>query len=364
MNIIVIYGGQSVEHDVSILTGLHAAKHLPRSAKIRLVYMARDGQMLASGRRGVLSKIDYYLAKVGKPAPCWFTNKTLCTRWGFLTRRFVVDSVVNCCHGGPGEDGRLAAFFDVLGIPVTSCGPEAALAFQSKSRTREILTKSDFAQPTYQVLKGKGVANVPFDAFPVIVKPDTLGSSIGITVANNQDELDSAIEFAFTMDDTVIVEQFIKSATEVNCAVFRCGGKTITSACEVITKQGDMFSFDTKYLDSGSGFIKSPRGKKTATPKQRYKYEDEIKTLAARAYDLFGARGVVRADFLVADDKIYLNEANTIPGFLAYHLWKGIGLEYTTLLQMMTEQSISASKKTLETGFSSDILQKNRILVE
>jgi D-alanine-D-alanine ligase len=354
MNVCVIFGGESVEHDVSILTGLHAAKHLPRSFNSRLVYITRDGKMLCGK---ALSKVDFYsdsLCRFAKRA--WFHDGSLCTRF----KKFKVDAVINCCHGGVGEDGRLASYFDVLGIPVTSCKSRAGYEMQSKSRTREVLVANGFVQPTYKVLKRADGAE--FVGSPLVVKPDSLGSSIGISVAHNQKELDDAIELAFKMDDTVIVEEFINDAIEVNCAAFNFGGRVITSACEVIKKKGAMFDFDTKYLDTASGFIK----KSELNPDGGLAREitDEIKNLAAKAYEIFGARGVIRADFLMSGGKIYLNEINTVPGFLAYHLWQRVGLSYTTLLQMLAEEAIKSTKKDLETAFQSDILQKNRVLVE
>jgi len=364
MNIVIIYGGQSVEHDVSVLTALHCAKHFSEESTVNLVYMSRTGQMVTSGRYGILANLDFYLEnrKKRKAKNCWFADKSLYKRTVFGAKKVTdIDAVMNCCHGGAGEDGRLAAFFDVIGIPVTSCDMVSAHAMQSKSRTREVLTANGFAQPKFvTVMKGQkpDLETAGFD-FPVIVKPDTLGSSIGISVANTQAELDDALELAFTLDNIAIIEEFLENATEVNCSAFRYG-MMLTSACEVINKSGDMFDFDTKYLDAGSGFVK----KSNSAPKEEYKHADEIKKLAATAYDIFGASGVARADFLVVGDRIFLNEINTVPGFMAYHLWQGVGLPYTTLLEMMIKSAIEKPKKVQKTDFSSEILQKNRILVQ
>ena len=350
MNVVIIYGGDSVEHDVSILTALHCAKHMPVEYFAHLVYLTRTGQMVTSQS---LPKVEYYENGRAEGAQrCFFAGKSLYKKTVFGAKKIAdIDAVINCCHSGVGEDGRLAGMFDVLGIPVTSCPHVVASNLQSKTRTREILLKNDFLQP--------GVFTKTDDIkFPCIVKPDTLGSSIGVTVVDNREGLDDAIELAKSLDDEIIIEQFLEGAVEINCSAFRFGDKVITSAVEIMDKGDGMLDFEKKYLDTATGFIK--KGGNRTEP---HKAEEEIKILTRRAYELFGATGVVRADFLVVGDKIYLNEINTVPGFLSYHLWQKSGLPYATLIEMLVEQAVTESKKPRKTVFQSQILEKNRFLV-
>jgi D-alanine-D-alanine ligase len=361
MKFCIIFGGPSVEHDVSILTALHAMRHMKNP---HLVYLTPQGQMVTSCAGGVLGNIDNYAQKPPKGArKCFFANGAL-YKFGRLGVRRVtrVDAVLNCCHGGPGEDGRLAAMFDVIGIPITSCPPVAALNLQSKTRTREILTAAGFAQPKFQRETGKEVCrSLPF---PLIVKPDTLGSSIGITIAHNEAELDAALDLAFSLDTAAVVEQFLPDSVEINIAVFSHNGKIITSGIEIIKHDGEVFDFDKKYLGSAGGFITQSRGKKARrAPEPACEYEKEIRDLAIRAYEIFGCRGVVRADFLVSGGVVYLNEINTVPGFLAYHLFIKNGLPYETFIQMLLYEAQNTPKTPKNTNFSSEILQKNRNLV-
>ena len=364
MNIVVIFGGASVEHDVSILTGLHAAKNISHCHQVELLYLTRTGQMVTSERDGILSCIDYFInGNVEKAPKCFFSDGCLYKKTHFGSKKiFRVDAVLNCCHGGVGEDGRLAAMFDVLGIPITSCNSVAAYNMQSKSRTREILTANGFPQPQYKKIE-RGQTYIvdkkdPF-GFPVIVKPDMLGSSIGISVVHNQKELDEAIELGFSVDDTVIIEQFFENVVEINCSAMRYGNEIMTSGCEIMDKGGDILDFNKKYIDSQTGFIK--KGKRDEKVHEK---EEEIKEITKSAYELFKAKGVIRADFLIQDGKVYLNEINTVPGFLAYHLWLKVGLPYTALIEMMIEQAMKSSRNDIKTSFKSDILQKNRILVQ
>lgn len=352
-NIAVIFGGRSVEHDVSILTGLHAATHI-ENAKVYYVYLSRDNKMSTGAG---LANIDYYLKSTKRGRRCWFADGCLC-KWG---RKVEIDAVLNCCHGGVGENGELAGYFKVAGIPVTSCDYISAAALQSKIRTREVLTAAGFRQPKYIAVEKQEVGNFSLKDidFPVIVKPDTLGSSIGISIARTIEELSAALELVFQMDTRAIVEEFFENITEVNCAAMRAMGEVRVSACEQIETKREFLDYESKYLDATSGFVK--KGKEPGEEKDFA----EIKELTARAYELFGAGGVVRTDFIIANDLVYLNEINTIPGFMAYHLWARAGFQYALVLELLIKQAIAESEeaRVLKTIFKSDILAKNKGLV-
>lgn len=348
-NIAVIFGGRSVEHDISILTGLHAVKHID-NYRVHYVYLTRDNQMLAGD---ALADIEGYITGKQKVRHCHFACGCL-----YIKKRAVkIDAVLNCCHGGVGENGELAAYLAIAGVPITSSGYIAAADMQSKTRTREILTAAGFKQPKYAAVTS--VNDTLSLDFPVIVKPDSLGSSIGITVAHNEAELRDALRLAFTLDKKVIVEQFLSDIREVNCSAMRVNGEIKISACEEINKKSEFFDFDSKYLDSGSGFIKKGKQDK---PKKDH---TEIQSLTKKAYELFNARGVIRADFIIAKGKIYLNEINTVPGFLAYHLWARAGVPYGVVIDGLVKQAVvdATSRSEQITIFKSEILAKNRGLL-
>ena len=367
MRILVAFGGQSVEHDISVLTGLHLMKHINTRYSVYVCHTTTSGSFEVASRRGKLSNVDYYTKSGGsKSTP---NSRRAHARGVAKILRLKPDVVINCCHGGAGEDGRLFAFFQTLGVPMTSCPTHAAMDLQSKSRTREVLAAAGFAQPKWVVVTSvaeipkiatemmSGETVEPVLSFPVIVKPDTLGSSIGISVAKNDVELRAAVEAALLLDTRVVVEQFIGDADEVNCSAFKRGGEVLVSACEVMNKKGELLNYETKYIEEGSGFIKKS-GNQTV-----HKDESKIKELTERAYNLFGTKGVVRADFLVANNQIYLNEINTVPGFMAYHLWLKTGLPYETLIEMLIAEALSEPQNRLITDFKSEILAKNRSLV-
>lgn len=341
-NIVVIYGGQSPEHDVSILTGLHLAKHITEDYQVTLVYLTKQNKFV-HGTRNLDAYINGKAAKA-KPFKDW--AKVAC--------------VVNCCHGGVGENGALAAMMQIYHLPLTSCDPVSAWQQQSKIQTRQMLTAAGFLQPKFQVVKSLDLDKIKLP-LPLVVKPEMLGSSIGVAVVRSKEELFEAVKTALQMGERVIVEEYIADMKEVNIAVRRHRGEIVTSGLELIASQ-KFFSFQEKYFNTESGFIK----KSSTSPDAEFlqKVTPKIQELAVKAYQLFNAKGVVRVDFMVKGEQIILNELNTVPGFMAYHLWLKSGVPYGVVIDDLIKEAILAQQKQQYiTHFDSDILQKNRQLV-
>ena len=339
----VIYGGNSTEHDISILTGLHLAQHITDDYQVSLIYLTHENRAVVGSR-----KIDDYISgKACKAHPFRQWNK--------------LDCVINCCHGGMGENGTLAAALKFQQIPITSCDATSAWLQQSKIATRQILTAAGFLQPKFQVLTVNDVQQIKLP-LPVVVKPDMQGSSIGITVAHTPEELQTALDIAFRLDTRVVVEEFIANMREVNVAVMRENGQLVTSALEIVGGE-KFFSFDEKYFNTESGFVK----KSGRTPDDDFlsKVEAQIKNSAKKAYEIFQSSGVVRVDIMVQGEKIILNEINTVPGFMAYHLWLKAKIPYGVVIDNLVQDALArkAKNQQLITRFDSEILKKNRQLV-
>ncbi|MCQ2381891.1 MAG: ATP-grasp domain-containing protein [Clostridia bacterium] len=339
----VIYGGKSTEHDISILTGLHLAKHVTEDYQVSLLYLTRENQVVVGSRN-----IDDYIS--GKAC-----RAKKFRHWKKL------DCVINCCHGGVGEDGTLAALLKFYQIPITSCDSASAWLQQSKIATRQVLTSNGFLQPKFQIVTSKDIDRIKLP-LPLVVKPDMQGSSIGISVAHTEEELTDALDVALRLDSRVIVEEYISEMKEVNVAVMRENGKIISSALEIVGGE-KFFSFEEKYFNTDSGFVK----KSGHTPDDEFlsKIEQQIKDLAVKAYEIFNSSGVVRVDFMVQGEKIILNEINTVPGFMAYHLWLKAKIPYGVVIDNLVQDALHQQQKSnrLETHFSSEILVKNRQLV-
>jgi len=347
----VIFGGRSVEHDISILTALHAMRHISESVKVKPIYLTRDNKMVTGE---ALKNLDFYIKGKGKTKP-WKGDG--------------VDVILNCCHGGVGEGGELAAYMKVIDIPVTSADMQSATLVQNKLATREFLAQSEFDQPKFEGIDITKDSKITLD-YPLIVKPNTLGSSIGITVARNESELRNAVTVAQTLDSTVIVEEYLEDTIEVNCSAFYSLDRTWVSKCELLDKDKTILDFDKKYIEP-SGFVKKS-GDEDEYDENEKKYEKvfaKVQELTAQAYELFGLRGVVRADFLIQNaetdnPRVVLNEINSIPGFLAYHLWARTGFPYGVLIDLLCKQAIREHEQCkLTTEFKSEILEINKGLV-
>ncbi|MCL2846862.1 MAG: hypothetical protein FWE38_04180 [Firmicutes bacterium] len=368
-NVLIVFGGRSVEHDISILTALHAYKHTPEGWCVRLVYLTRDN-VFVTGRR--LADLDFYINGVRGAREVHFSHGAMFRRGKKICD---VDAVLNCCHGGVGEGGELAAFFRVHDIPTTGPNMVSAANLMCKTTTRRVLTAANgFPQPQFHSFSVADYEKSPDSVvsaiesvlpYPVIVKPNALGSSIGISTATNRDELVRAVDLAATLDGRIIAEELIADPIEINCAAYRDGTGVHLSKCMVIEKDA-VYDFEQKYLAGGTATHKKG-GAPTEAPEMSAIF-DEIRRQLRDAYELFDVSGVVRADFLVkmGDDgpTVYLNEVNTVPGFLSYHLWLAAGVSYTSLIERVVTQAITESRATKTTSFTSGVLAKNRSLVD
>jgi D-alanine-D-alanine ligase len=246
---------------------------------------------LADGRRTEIDKNDFSLQ---------IDNQKL---------RF--DAVFIGMHGTPGEDGKLQGYFDTLGIPYTSCDAATSSLTFNKRYTTAVAASSgiDVAKSVILIKNGFGspdevIANLKF---PVFVKPNNGGSSIGMSKVNQpSDELGAAIEKAFREDDQVLVEEMI-SGREFTVGVFKTNGKILVLPITEVISKKDFFDYEAKYEGAST----------EVTPAEvEEKIAEQIRQTAAKAYQVFNCRGVVRIDFIYDAEKSkpFMLEINTIPG--------------------------------------------------
>ncbi len=331
--IIVFFGGRSCEHDISIITGLQAMSAC--RDKNTGVYIDGDGVWWTSdgfdsvnavknkkfsGRRVHIRPGEPYL---------YCKNKR-------LTK---IDAALLCMHGVLGEDGALQGLLEMCGIPYTGSGVLASAVGMNKLYSKRIfegagidvlpyepISRAEYESDTHAVLKRLTEKL----GYPMIVKPCNLGSSIGISIADDNNALYKAIRVAFEWDDTVLVEKALTDFTEVNCAVLGDGDGVIASETEQPVGWKSFLTFKDKY----SGDVKSSRHKIPADVSAEI--NDRIQELAVRAFGAVGCSGVARIDFLVKDGNIYVNEINTIPGSLANALFRK-DMDFSRLIDRLIE---------------------------
>ncbi|MBO4988880.1 MAG: hypothetical protein J6D37_00970 [Clostridia bacterium] len=308
----VFFGGKSYEHEVSVLSGLLAVKLLnTKENKVLPVYVSLENELFDGSGKEVK---DYADGKTDGFKPLRLVKGGLKGRFGGF---IPVDCALNCCHGGLGEGGGLAALLEWFCIPSASPSMTESALFQNKYLTK--LAVRSLGVPTAEgfcldeeAFRKKKLFSLSLSerkfGYPVIVKPNRLGSSIGIAVANDREALTEALTIAFSFDRQVLVERYLPEKRDINCAVYS-GERLVLSDCEEVLSKESFLSYEEKY----------ERERKTALLDESL--SGEIKALSARIYRRFSLKGVVRMDFIVSEGKPYFNELNVIPGSLAYYLF-------------------------------------------
>ena len=255
------------------------------------------------------------------------------------------DAVLIGIHGTPGEDGKLQGYFDLLNIPYTSCDATTSAITFNKRYTVAVAGASGFHvakslhlfKTTYQT----GNASALKINFPVFVKPNNGGSSIGMSKVNVVEELDAAIEKAFKEDDQVLIEEFI-GGREFTIGVFKSKGSIITLPFTEIMTENEFFDFEAKYQGKSKEVTPAECSPETA---------EKVRKAAAGIYAVFNCRGVVRMDFIFndADQMPYLLEINTVPGQSAASIVPqqvaAMGVSLTDFYSMLIEEALDAVKK-------------------
>lgn len=348
-NLFIIFGGASVEHDVSIVTALQTYANLKDKYKLRLLYCTKDNLMYLVDKTAPADYIDKQML-LKKSQQVTIFNKGLYKVCGKKLKLISeVDCIINCCHGGVGEDGSIKAVLDFNNIPCSSASVSSSSICMDKEYAKLVAKSLDIPIVEYIVVdkNSKYVDNAKILGNSVIVKPCGLGSSIGV-VKTDLEHLQENIDIVLHLDNKVLIEREISPLVEYNCAVVRDGDNIILSQIEQPVNKSDILSFEDKYIS-----VDKTRIIPADIPKEK---QDLIYDYTKRIYQHLNLNGVVRIDYLYDknNDTIYLNEINTIPGSLAYYLFEGLGITYIKLMEILIK---NATTKPLQSYFSSTILE-------
>lgn len=343
-NIAVVFGGNSFEKDVSIITACQAMKNMDKKKyKIWPIILENSFKLVENGL-----EISSYINEYKTHEVVFLGNKLFRVKKKKFKYLINIDAVLNCCHGGYGEDGTLKGFFDILNIPVVSSSVSASNIGMYKNLTKCFLNENKIKH-----LKGIYIKKgVEFDdvinkiEFPCIVKPNSLGSSIGIKIVDNKNALIEAINEIFALDNEIIIEKYLDGFKEYNIAAFKANGKVILSQIEEI-ESNNYLDFDEKYLNANA--------KRKIPANISENIDKKIRNSVLKIYDKLDVGGVCRFDFLEKDNSVYLNEFNTIPGSLAYYLFKG--LEFKDLIEILIEEACDKNNKNSIKEYKSDVLK-------
>lgn len=388
------FGGMSVEHEVSVVTALQAYENLDKEKyQVIPIYVSKSGDFYTNPKfleiqnykdldQLLLSSTKVTLGKKSGSGQAGLTGQVGFWEIKTFPKFTSLDVAFPLFHGSFGEDGSIQGLFEMLQIPYAGLNVAGSALAMDKAMSKELFKGLGLNVAKYTSINRtawikdpnrclKEIQNVV--KFPLFVKPNTLGSSIGAQKAKNEDELSFAIEVASTYCETILIEEAFEDVIEVNCAALGDDYWVETSVCEMPVASSEILSFEDKYLkggkgSKGAGMANLSRVIPAPIPE---KLEKEIKQATRWIFDMLGGFAVIRVDFFVNKEKtkFYVNEVNSPPGSLAFYLWnktpntfetKSVGLEYKDLLDKLVEYALkrAENRKKTQYTFNSGLLQQ------
>lgn len=352
----VFFGGRSVEHEVSIITGLQALAALDTIQYEPIpVYISKDNHYYTGAHMGDIESykdmtkcLSMAIEVLPVPADgCVRLIRYPMKKFGSSVEA-VFDVAIPAVHGTFTEDGTLAGLFETLHIPYAGCDVlSSALGmdkYQMKAALRQaglpVLDAKQFTGRDYALDSAAVLDEIERRfPYPVIVKPVNLGSSVGIGKAGDRAALSAAIDAALGYAPRVLVERAVPHLREINCAVLGDADEAQASVCEEPLGADDILSYQDKYLSGGKsgkdgGMSSLKRRCPADIPEDLTK---QVQSLAVSTFRALGCLGVARIDFLGDKEsgEVWINEINTIPGSLAFYLWEAAGLPFERLLDRL-----------------------------
>lgn len=377
----VIFGGKSVEHEVSVISGLQAYKNLDTEKyEPRAIYINKKGEMYVGDE---LSEIKNYAGNIDELCKKSI-RVTLINDGGkinivrYPSKAFakdVVDSIdvaLPVVHGTNVEDGTLSGFLHSISCPYAGCDILSSALGMDKYAAKVIMKAAGlpvldcvlFSRREYTLENEKVIEKIESNTrYPVIVKPVNLGSSVGIKKASDKKALCDALEYAFEFADRVLVENAVVNMREINCSVLGDKDGARASECEEPINHDEILSYADKYLSGGKSGCKGGTKSAGMADTKRLlpapidaQMKEKIQEYAVGAFLSLGCSGVSRVDFLIDKDTndVYINEINTIPGSLSFYLWEATGLKYPQLLDELIRLALKRERDEAKINYSFD----------
>lgn len=366
----VLFGGKSPEHEVSIITAIQLMYALKGAGHEALpVYISKEGQWylgddsfwdpktFSDQKKAIYKKPKIFLP-VGQAENFYLQELPEYFSFFKTQQKFNFDIAFPCLHGRNGEDGSIQGVLELANVPYVGCGVDSSAIGIDKALSKNIA--QNLGIPVLQhIILEKGQKLPLGIKYPVYVKPARLGSSIGISRANNETELKDALEVAYFYDTKVLIEEAAKDFIEVNISLIG-NGPYEASPTEQPLATSEILSFEDKYLSHerntkgmATAKRKIPAPIKNATTKK-------IQDYAKQFFKTINGKGICRIDFIVSKDekKVYFNEINTLPGSLSFYLWKEAGVSFSELVDKLVKFGLEEykQKQNLITTFESNIL--------
>ncbi len=387
LTVAVLFGGRSVEHEVSVISAHQAMDALEVAGYSLLpIFIDKQGQWFAGSD---LYNLKLYSTPGFQPEAQRNAHRVYLSpdpsirqlaphphgSKGFFYKPPVLwaDVFFPMLHGTFGEDGCLQGLLEMADVPYVGCGVLASAAGMDKIAQKRLFQQAGLptidcvwvARAAWKADPARFVKQVEERCcYPAIVKPSSLGSSIGIARCETSAALTQAIEAAMIYDERVLVERALTGFQEVNCSV--AGPPDRASVCEMPTGGGAVLSFDDKYRRGGKGSKGGKAGLSKAGMASLHRkipapIPDDvtaaIRDATVRAFQAIGGHGISRVDFLLDADgrTFHVNEINTLPGSLSYYLWEASGVPFDKLATQLVEGAMERHASRRKTQFSMEV---------
>ena len=359
LNLVLLCGGKSPEHEVSLQSTLSVLKFLDKSKyRIYLVGIGKDGVWH-------LYDPDNFLSNANDPAKIKLASKkqrvtivpspkgAQIVSLDSKMKNISVDVVFPAVHGSYGEDGSLQGMLEMVDVPFVGAGVLGSAIGMDKDVTKRLLRDSKIPVGKFLVFHENEKDNIDFErvkeevGIPMFCKPACMGSSVGVSKIKDKSDFDRGVSNAFKYDNKIIIEEFI-DGREIECSVLG-NEEPVASILGEIVPSHEFYSYEAKYLDKMGATLRIPAELKKET-------EDGIRKIAIKAYKVLCCEGMARVDFFLRKDaEIFVNEINTIPGFTEISmypkLWEASGISFTALLDKLINLAIERHKRKKKLRF-------------
>lgn len=374
----LFFGGNSVEHEVSVISALQAkASFDTEKYDIIPIYITKSNEMYVGERIGKIEEykdIKSLIKKSQRIILIKNNNRVELIKYPFsvFSKNVYdyIDVAFPVVHGTNVEDGTLQGYLKMLDLPYVGCDVLSSAVGMDKYVMKTVLKDNKlpvldclvFTLKDYEdVQELKAKVKEKFE-FPVIVKPIDLGSSVGIKIAKNECDLIDAVDYAFTFATKILIERAITNLREINCAVLGDYEQAIASECEEPVGSDEILSYEDKYVSSSNKKTggKTGSSKGMATLKRKLpadidkNLKKKIQELAVKTFQVLGCTGVARIDFMLDGNEVYVNEINTIPGSLAFYLWEANGMKYEEQLDKMINLALKRDREQKNVTYTFD----------
>ena len=372
--IAVLFGCASVEHEISVISAVQAMHSINRQKyDVLPIYVTKSREMYTGDALTDIAAFQdipalleqcrrvYLVRENGKVLAKYAEKKAFEKNAG--TPVHVAFPIV---HGTNCEDGTVAGYLEMLGVPYISCSCLAAAVGMDKAVFKSVLQAAGLPVLPCVTFTARAYAADPDPVldrieneigYPLIIKPVNLGSSVGISKVENRDELRAAVTLACSFAAEVLAEHAISALREINCSVIGEGEDCEASLLEEPFMKDKILSYDDKYRSNATGAKGMASLTRQCPADLSPEKTEEIRTIAKGVFAAIKASGVVRIDFLLDTengDTVYVNEINTIPGSLSFYLWEPAGIAYTQLIDKLVDIAFKRQRSREQLMFTLD----------